>query len=171
MQRVARDRQVDPVEEVDQNPESQKDGDSPSPARHAWAARNGLRSGRKLATRHGLDCAPSSTNSRDPATGTCGPTKHRSNAWVRQKLLDADAGEQAAVHEVIASSAESRLIRRQKRSQFSNLFGRADALKRMSRPKTCEHFFDRQIRGEVCRGTCQHGRADRTWADRIHADI
>jgi hypothetical protein len=33
MKRIARDRQVDPVEEVDQNSESEQEGDSPSPAR------------------------------------------------------------------------------------------------------------------------------------------
>ena len=65
---------------------------------------------------------------------------------IRKRSLDTDASEQSAVHEVIASGAESCLVGRQKRRQFSDLFGCADAPERMSRAKTCEHFFRRQIR-------------------------
>ena len=75
------------------------------------------------------------------------------------------------IDEVIAASAESCLVRRQKRRQFSDLFSGADTSQRMGRAESRERVFSRQVRREVCRGPCQHRCADRARADRIDANI
>src|SRR5579864_7503430 len=87
------------------------------------------------------------------------------------KSPNADASEQSTVHEIIASGAESCLVRRQKRCQLSDFFRCADPPEGMSCAEASERFVLRQIRREVCRGACQHGCADGTGTDRIDADV
>lgn len=74
----------------------------------------------------------------------------------KMKSLDSDASQQAAVHQVVATGAEGRPIRREKRSEFRNLFRRPNSAKGMSFSESFEDLFDRSPRRKVPRGTFEH---------------
>src|SRR6185369_10032077 len=89
------------------------------------------------------------------------------SCWCKRRLarksLNTDSCEQAAIHEVVATRAECRFVRREESCEFSDLFGCADATKWMSFTEALEYFFHGQALAEVRRRAGEHRRADGAW--------